>query len=324
MLLELKFSSKFSRIVFPLIALGLSLLGSGCMVSHDADAVAERRVSGRLAGENRDDGVSFAGLRFDHNPDYRRTLRAHHLAGDRRLVPSAKEQRMARAMVEAEARLVRQGGMMLYRWDGSASKPSNVQFVESPGALTVKYRASEGLNSLDGKAHALQLVMYHLSDRAALDQLAGHEEGMRKLLEGERFDASVKRVRTHFVQPGAKGELLLDRPEGGRFVAIVAGFACPEAETSLYVTEYGIGRWETPGSTVWARNKFMFNPLPLEISVSLGRKEMAAKNVGQMTGHLMKTQELLASQVDYSVWSELTAQNGWKPLSVITTGDAID
>lgn len=310
------------RLLMPVFSV-LTLFCAGCMLSHDAGELESRRVSGRRVAETAGE-YSFAGFARDHSPDYRRTLRAEHMTDDRFLVPSAKEQRVARAMVEEEARLVKQGGMMLYRWDGSASKPTKVDFVASPGALTVKYRASEELNCVDGQAHALLLVVYHLSDTAALEQLSGHEDGMRKLLEGERFDSSVKRVRKHYVQPGAKGELLFDRPEGGRFIAIVAGYAQPEVETSLYVTEYGVGRWETPGTTVWARNKYMFSPMPLDIHVSLGNSEMLAKNAGKMTGHLMKTQELLAEQVNYMTWSEILAERGWKPPAVIGFGDSID
>lgn len=288
----------------------LSATCSGCMVSQDADAVSERRVSGRLGGITDVDEPEvgehvFAGMRRDHSPDWKRTLRAEHLVEAKHLAPTAKEQRMARARVDAEARLVREGGLMMYRWDGSASKPSEVEFVASPGALTIDFKATESLNSVDGRAHALLLVVYHLTDLAALDNLARHEDGMRKLLEGNRFDGSVRGVRTHFVQPGGEGKLSINRPDGGRYVAIVAGYGHPEAETSLYVTEYGIGRWEMLGEGVLSHPKMMFMPLPLEIKVGLGESEMAAKNVGKLTPHLDKTRDLLDTQVQHLVRSEI-------------------
>lgn len=294
-------------------------LCAGCSVRHDADELANRRVSGArvdpAVGE-----YSLLGLHRDHGADLARVRRAEHLAGDPKLVPSAREQRMARAMAEAEARLVRQGGMMLYRWDGSASKPTKVDFVASPGALTLNYAASEKLNRTDGESHALLLVVYHLSDRAAFDQLATHEDGIRKLLEGERFDDSVKRVRTFDVQPGARGQLLFDRPEGGKFVALVAGYARPSGETSVYVTEYGLGRWKMPGKTIFERDQYLFSPQPLTIEVRLGQCEMAAKNSGKMLGMLQNTQDMTFEQVQHILYSEL----GWGTGKLSLPSDSID
>lgn len=276
----------------------------GCAVRHDAGEVAGRRVSGARVDSSMGE-YSFLGMHADRGPDWRRARRAEHLVGDPKLVPTAREQRIARAMAEEESRLVRQGGMMLYRWDGSASKPTKVDFVASPGALTIEYAASKKLNCVDGGSHALLLVVYHLSDKAAFDQLAVHEDGIRKLLEGERFDGSVKSVRKFNVQPGASGRLLFDRPEGGKYVAIAAGYANPEKESSIYVTEYGVGRWATPGADVWSRNTYMFSPQPLEISMRLGETEMAAKNCGKMLGKLEKTRDLTLEQVRYLTFREI-------------------
>lgn len=214
---------------------------------------------------------------------------------------------MAHAMAGAEMRLVRDGYLQLYSWDGSASNPSKVDFVASSKALTLEYRASEKLNCVDDRAHALQLVIYHLSDREELDRLSTDEGGMRALLEGGYFDKSVKHVRIFNVQPGAKGQLIIDRPDGGRFIAVVAGYAQPDREASLYVTEYGIGRWITKGEKEGSRSKFMFKPMPLTINVSLGDTEMAARNAGRMLGELYRTQDLLPAQVDELILDEL----GW-------------
>lgn len=286
---------RFRHLIGCAVFLSAAAFCCGC-VAHDADEVKYRRVSAQRVDPSVGE-YSFLGLHRDHSPDILRSKRAEHLLDDPKNHPSIKERRAARAMAEAEFELVRKGGLMLASWDGSASKPSAVEYVESPGALTINYQASEQLNAIDGDANALLLVVYHLSDRAALDQLAGHEDGMRKLLEGERFDDSVKRVRTHHVQPGAKGQLLFDRPKGGKFVAIVAGYAKPDSETSLYVAEYGLGRWQTIGETYLHRETTMFMPLPLDINMHLGKHELAAKKSAKWLGHYGKSQELIDSQL---------------------------
>lgn len=290
--------------LFPLLALALGCV-AGCGVGHDAGALSERRVGGErvqpAVGE-----YSLFGLHRDRGPDERRALRAEHLTVDRKTRPTVREQRIARTMAEAEERLVRQGGMMPYRWDGTASKPTAVKFVASPGALTLEYRASKKLNGNGEREEPFPLVIYHLSDLAALNQLSGHEDGIRKLLEGERFDESVKRVRTVCIEPGSEGKLLFDRPEGGRYVAIVAGFSRPDRKTSLYVTEYGIGHWERPANpkSFYNRNTDMFAPMPLTISMSLSASEMTAKHAGKMFGHLQKTRDLQAREVQYMTFLE--------------------
>lgn len=287
---------------FALIAAALS----GCGVTYDADAVARRRVGGQrvepAVGE-----YSFLGFHRDNSADRARVRRAAHLSGDPKLEPSAREQRRAKSLALAEAQLIEDGGLMLYRWDGSANRPSQVEYVAMPGALTVNYHASKQLNCVDGDAKALTLVIYHLSDRAALDQLSSHEDGMRRLLAGDRFDDAVKGMRKFYAQPGSQGQLLFDRPLGGKYVAIVAGYDCLDAEKTLYVTEYGLGMWKMRGEDILSNKKLMFQPLPLCIDVRLGAGEMAAKNGGRMLGKLMKAQELEAEQLRYLRIKEL----GW-------------
>ncbi len=236
-------------------------------------------------------------VRIDTSRAAENAPRAKRLAADPTLVPSAREQRAARALALAEHSLItRDGGAMLYRSDGSASRAHNVRFVQSPNALTLDYRASDRLNCLGGLPHALLLVVYHLSDRAALDQLSRHEDGMRKLLEGEEFDESVKSVRKHSVQPGAEGTLLLNRPEDGKFVAVAAGYAEPSAKTSLFVTEYGVGQWFAPGATPMHRRKTMYSPLPLRLTANLDETSISVWNTGRIYGATQHVHRLMAEQ----------------------------
>lgn len=221
---------------------------------------------------------SFFGLRRDPGLDAQRAERQARLAGDPVLLPTPREQRAARAMALAELKMIVEGDTVLHRSDGSASRPDAVKFVSTPGGLTLDYAADDALNRFDGIPHALLLVVYHLSDRAALNQLATHEDGLRKLLKGEIFDSSVKSVRKHFVQPGASGTLLLERPEDGRFVALVAGYAEPSSGTSLYVAEYGVAEWLAPGTTKVHNRKKMYTPLPMHLMASLAPEAMSVKN----------------------------------------------
>ncbi len=188
--------------------------------------------------------------------------------------PTVRELREAKAASMQEWDALMNGGLPLYRGDGSSSNINSVRFGASPGALTLDCYASPRLNFADGEPHALTLVVYHLSDRAAFDQLARHEEGIRKLLEGEYFDDSVVGVRRHDIQPGARVRLLEDRREGGRYVALVAGYGRLHARTSVHVAEYRLYRWNAAGESVFSRDKAMYSPYPMHLRALLDEEEM--------------------------------------------------
>lgn len=292
--------------IIVLFSLAASVFLPGCVAAYDAEAVASRRVSRQcdeqVAGEK-----SFLGFRRDTSPDQAKVRRITHFSDDSNLEPSAREQRIARAMARAESEIIEEGRHIMYRSDGSSTDPSRVDYVSMPGALTVNYQASERLNCVDGDAKALTLVVYHLSDRAALDQLSRHEDGMRFLLLGLRFDAAVKSVRKYHVQPGSSGELLFDRPQGGRYVAIVAGYNNLETDRALFVAEYGLGQYKHKERIIIGVNvtRHFFQPLPLRINMRLGSEEMSAKASGKMLGRLRDAQMLEADQVRYMSLSNL-------------------
>lgn len=211
--------------------------------------------------------------------------------------PGVREVREAKAAAMQEWDLLMNGGMPLYRGDGSSSNINSVKFGAAPGALTVEYVASPRLNLTDGGPQALRLAVYHLSDRAAFDQLARHEEGIRKLLEGDFFDTSVAGVRVHDIQPGVSARLLENRYDGGRYVGLVAGYGALRARTSVYVTEYRLYQWMTSGDSVFSRDKPMYSPYPLHLRVALDETEMRVDDTDAMLDRMRGVTNLQRSQV---------------------------
>ncbi|MCD8140234.1 MAG: type VI secretion lipoprotein TssJ [Planctomycetaceae bacterium] len=287
-----------------LAALVLAAL-SGCVRVDESAG----RPAGRLAAAQ-----ALAREGDDLNPD--RAIRARRMAsrGDPRLVPSPRDQRQARAMVQAQADMFAGGeGYYSYGFDGSASQPDKVTYPAQPGALRIDYEASPDLNTVDGDAHAIALVIYHLSDTAAFDGLAGTAPGLRKLLEGERFDSSVKGVDRQWIQPGTANQLLVNRYEDGRHVALVAGYALPSAGVAVFTTEYGLGQWKKAGKSVWDRREVMFRPLPLHLSVCLGPDAMAVRNTGLIHDGLKEVHQLMAEHVRYLTYEDTFVPVLWNP-----------
>ncbi|MCD8350612.1 MAG: type VI secretion lipoprotein TssJ [Planctomycetaceae bacterium] len=284
----------------------VSVTLTGCQVRYDETSGrpnARTRAARTVAVEG--DAI---------NPD--REARARRLArrGDPQLVPSIREQRRARAMVQAQADMFADGDQYYsYGYDGSASQLDKVKYIAQSGALRIDYEAADDLNRVDGEAHALVLVVYHLSDTAAFDGLAATEPGLRKLLAGERFDPAVKGVDRHWVQPGTANQLLLQRYEDGRFVAVVAGYALPSAAISVYKTEYGLGQWKKDGKSLWDRREVMFRPLPLHLSICLGPDAMAVRTTGLIHDGLKEVHQLMAEHTRYLTYEDTFVPVLWNP-----------
>jgi predicted component of type VI protein secretion system len=66
--------------------------------------------------------------------------------------------------------------------------------------------------------------MYHLRDPNAFNQLVDEKEGLPKLLECSRFDPSVTHAKRYILHPNKELTESLDRPEGAKYVGIVAGY----------------------------------------------------------------------------------------------------
>jgi predicted component of type VI protein secretion system len=262
------------RLAGTLLALAGTLAFSACSPRRQS-ACGDENHGPQCAGESGPRGLW--GIRFDDSLDSKRRERAERLAGDPCAVPSYKELREARALARMEADIANRDGYVRVMPDGSASNPDNVRFAAVPGALALEFTASEALNMVDGQPHALTLVIYQLSDRVALDGLLATREGVAKLLAGERFDESVKSARQLCIQPGMTNRLSMERAEGARHVALVAGYHHP-AQPSDYVRvfSYGIGQISVKGATFTSRNRLRFRPLPLNLRAELGDEGMTA------------------------------------------------
>ena len=93
-----------------------------------------------------------------------------------------------------------------------------------PNAIQINYTSDPMLNSFDGRAHTLLLVIYQLTDVNAWSDLAKGEPGLRKLLQAQKFDQSVVSLDKYIIQPSEDKAITLYRSENARWVALVAGY----------------------------------------------------------------------------------------------------
>lgn len=90
--------------------------------------------------------------------------------------------------------------------------------------IHLKVQADPQLNRYDKASHALLLCLYQLKDPDGFRQLAQEKDGVPKLLECGRFDASVVNARLIVVQPGQNLSQTCDKGEGARYVGLATGY----------------------------------------------------------------------------------------------------
>jgi type VI secretion system VasD/TssJ family lipoprotein len=98
------------------------------------------------------------------------------------------------------------------------------EYTYQKEAVTITLRADPRLNLYQGTPHTLVACTYQLRDPNAFNQLVDEKDGLSKLLECSRFDASVAYAKRLVVQPGQEFRESLDRAEGAKYVSVVAGY----------------------------------------------------------------------------------------------------
>jgi predicted component of type VI protein secretion system len=93
-----------------------------------------------------------------------------------------------------------------------------------PKGIQIQYTTSANLNYYEACAHTILLVVYQLNSLNVYNINVKTPEGLNRLMQAERFDASVVGVDQFFLNPSEKKTLYLDRAENTQYVAIVAGY----------------------------------------------------------------------------------------------------
>lgn len=108
---------------------------------------------------------------------------------------------------------------------GCASQPLlPPEWAFEKDALKIHIQADERLNLNEGLPHTLLVCFYQLKDPNTFNQLSSDMVGLYKLLEGGLFDQSVAGVKKVIINPGQDSNIILDRAEGAKYLAVVTGY----------------------------------------------------------------------------------------------------
>ncbi|MEW6381890.1 MAG: type VI secretion system lipoprotein TssJ [bacterium] len=145
------------------------------------------------------------------------------------------------------------------------SPPAPAEWLYEKGAIRLHLKADPQLNLYQGTAYTLSLCIYQLSSPNAFQELMENEEGLGRLLECSRFDASVASYRNIVIQPKQELTESLDRAEGARYVAVVAGYYMLRKEQVTCLLPVPVVE-----ETVDASGAKRLKPGPLSVDLFLG------------------------------------------------------
>jgi len=137
-------------------------------------------------------------------------------------------------------------------------------------AITINLKADNRLNLSEDIPHTLLLCIYQLKDRNTFNRIADNQEGVYSLLECKLFDNSVTSVKRLIVNPGQNLDFTLDRAEGTRYVAIVAGYYLLEKDRMIRFYEVPV---EVQKTGLIMKKKFQV-PALMDIHLNLGPKQI--------------------------------------------------
>ena len=141
-------------------------------------------------------------------------------------------------------------------------------------AIHLRLVADPQLNLHEEMPHTLLLCIYQLRSPNAFNQLADDIEGIYKLLECSLFDTSVARSKKLIVHPGQESIKDLDRAEGAKYVAIVAGYYLLQKERMVRMFDIPvIEKKKGFFRRIFSRKK-VIKPGDLNIELTLGPQQI--------------------------------------------------
>jgi len=137
-------------------------------------------------------------------------------------------------------------------------------------AINLHLKADAKLNLEEGTPHTLHVCVYQLKDPNAFNQLAEDDDGIYNLLECGLFDAAVAISKRLIARPGQDINLVLDRAEGAKYVAVVAGYYLLHKDRMIRLFDIPVVI-EKKG--FFGRKKIK-KPGPLNIELTLGPRQI--------------------------------------------------
>ena len=154
------------------------------------------------------------------------------------------------------------------------------QWIYEKDAIRMHVKADSKLNLDEGEAHTLLLCAYQLSDPNTFNQLSNDQDGLYTLLDCSLFGSGAAASKRMIIQPGQDINLTLDRAEGARYVAIVAGYYILEKDRMVKMVDIP-EFFEKKGFIKKAKTR---KPAPMNIELVLGPQQITTVSTSTPEG----------------------------------------
>lgn len=160
---------------------------------------------------------------------------------------------------------------LIFLFCSCASQPvPSPDWIYEEEAIKLHLKADHQLNLSGGMPHTLLLCVYQLRDPNIFNQFAEDEDGLYKLLECSLFDPSVAGCKSLIIHPGQTLDIALNRAEGAKYMAFVAGYYLLHKERIVRLFDIPVIS-ETKGCIT--RTKIS-KPGPLNLDITLGPQQI--------------------------------------------------
>ena len=176
--------------------------------------------------------------------------------------------------------LILMAGSLLLLTACAAKQLPPPQWTYEKDAIRMHVKADDKLNLDEGEAHTLLLCAYQLSDPNTFNQLSNDQDGLYKLLECSLFGSGAAASKRMIIQPGQDINLTLDRAEGARYVAVVAGYYILEKDRMVKMVDIP----EFVEKKGFIKKTKTRKPAPLSIDLVLGPQQITTVSTSTPEG----------------------------------------
>lgn len=152
------------------------------------------------------------------------------------------------------------------RREGEEQALRDLQWSFAEDGVELLVSADPGLNTYDGQAHSLLLVVAQMQQPNAFSQYTPSARRLSQLLLMEDAPPGVLGITRLFIEPGEQRRIRLPRLESARYIGLAAGYAHLDPLRSARLYRVGVGVTE---SGFWS-STYKASVEPLSIDLWLG------------------------------------------------------
>lgn len=162
--------------------------------------------------------------------------------------------------------------ILMIIWSCASAPLPPPEWTFEKDAIKLHIKADPKLNADEDEAHTLLLCVYQLQDPNAFNQLSGDEDGLYKLLDCGLFGAGAASAKRLIVQPSQVVDVVMDRAEGARYVAVVAGYYILDKERMVKMLEIPVAL-DKKG---FIKKTITQKPQAMDIEIALGPQQITS------------------------------------------------